>query len=101
MRELQLADAESGIDDVFAEIAALAGTCRFADCRHENEPGCAVQAAIAAGVLDAERLARYRKLTAEDARNSEAVHTRRARERQFGRLVKRVLAAKDDKRDMT
>lgn len=62
MRELTLGDADAGLRAVFADIETLAGGCRFADCRHLAEPGCAVQAAIAAGTLDPDRLARYRKL---------------------------------------
>ncbi len=99
MRELQLADAEAGIDDVFAEIVGIAHGCRFADCRHEDEPGCAVLAAIDAGRLDPERLRRYRKLVAEEARNSEALHERRARERGFGRMVKEVARARRTRHD--
>jgi ribosome biogenesis GTPase len=97
MRELQLADAADGVADVFADIAELAGACRFADCRHEAEPGCAVRAALDAGSLDPARLARYRKLTAEEARNSEAIHERRARERGFGKMVKAIVKGKADR----
>jgi len=64
MRELTLADAEEGVESLFEDIEVLAATCRFRDCRHHGEPGCAVQAAIAAGALDARRLDRYRKLQA-------------------------------------
>jgi ribosome biogenesis GTPase len=92
IRELQLADSDAGIDDVFADVVALAAACRFADCGHETEPGCAVQAALADGRIDADRLRRYRKLVAEDARNSEAVHERRRRERILGKLIKSVKA---------
>jgi len=92
MRELQIADAESGVSEVFAEIAEIAGQCRFGDCRHEGEPGCAVEAAVADGRIAPERLARYRKLLAEDARNYEALHERRRRERVFGKLIKSVNA---------
>jgi ribosome biogenesis GTPase len=98
MRELQLADAGEGIEDVFADIVALAAECRFADCSHDSEPGCAVRAALADGTLDQARYARYRKLAREDARNSEALHERRARERDFGRMVKGVMKEKDKRR---
>lgn len=95
MRELQLADVEAGIEDVFADVAAAAAGCRFADCRHENEPGCAVRAAIDVGDLDPERLRRFAKLLAEDARNSATLRERRARERGFGRMVKAIVKAKE------
>ncbi len=98
MRELQLADAAEGIEDVFADIVALAAACRFADCSHENEPGCAVRGALADGSLDQARYARYRKLAREDAHNSAALHERRARERDFGRMVKRVMKEKTGRR---
>ncbi len=98
MRELQLADAAEGIEDVFADIVALAATCRFADCSHDSEPGCAVRSALEDGTLDAARYARYRKLAREDARNSEALHERHARERQFGRMVKDIVKEKTGRR---
>ena len=98
MRELQLADAADGIDDVFADIVALAATCRFADCSHESEPGCAVQAALEDGTLDGARYARYRKLAREDAHNSAALHERRARDRDFGRMVKGIVKAQKERR---
>jgi ribosome biogenesis GTPase / thiamine phosphate phosphatase len=65
LREMQLWDAEDGIAQVFAAIDALAGQCRFGDCRHEGEPGCAVQAALQAGTLDAARLENRKKLLRE------------------------------------
>lgn len=58
---------EGGLDATFAEIAKLAGECRFADCGHDTEPGCAVTAAIETGELDPRRLASYRKLEREAA----------------------------------
>jgi ribosome biogenesis GTPase len=65
LRELQLWDAEDGLTEVFAEIDSLARQCRFSDCRHETEPGCAVQAALIAGTLDEARLESRRKLLRE------------------------------------
>jgi ribosome biogenesis GTPase / thiamine phosphate phosphatase len=64
MRELQLWDV-SGVAGTFTDIAALAESCRFRDCRHRGEPGCAVEAASAAGELAPARLESYRKLAAE------------------------------------
>ena len=66
MRELQLVD-DDGLDTVFADIEALAAGCRFRDCRHDSEPGCAVKAAVANGELDVERLEHYAKLGREAA----------------------------------
>jgi ribosome biogenesis GTPase len=64
MRSIGLAGADA-IDDVFPEVEALAADCRFADCAHEGEPGCAVLAAVASGELPERRLASYRKLLRE------------------------------------
>lgn len=94
MRELQLVDVGSALDDVFAEVASLTAECRFSDCSHEAEPGCAVQKAIAAGTLDADRLRRYRKLIREDRRNTETTAERRSRDKNFGKMIKTVLADK-------
>ena len=65
MRELQLADASSGFGGTFDDIAALASECRFSDCAHRHEPGCAVLGAIETGELDPARMASYRKLERE------------------------------------
>jgi ribosome biogenesis GTPase len=67
MRELQLWAGQDSLDSAFAEIAGLAAGCRFRDCSHVVEDGCAVQAAIEAGELDAVRWESYRKLRAEVA----------------------------------
>lgn len=94
MRELQLTDTAAGVEEVFADIVALAAACRFTDCTHDGEPGCAVQAAISAGTLDPHRLTRWRKLAAEETFNSESLAERRAREKAFGKMVKGVLKGK-------
>ena len=65
IRELRLWSVDEGIDRAFPEIEELARACRFRDCRHEAEPGCAVLAAEAAGRIAAERIDSYRKLRAE------------------------------------
>ncbi len=98
MRELQLTDVRDGIDSVFDDVTALAASCRFADCRHDSEPGCAVRSAIEAGDLDPDRLARWRKLVAEESYNREALHERRSREKAFGKMVKEVVREKRRRR---
>ena len=65
MRELQLWDSDRALEDAFAEIDALAADCRFRDCRHRQEPGCAVRAAVDAGRLPAIRLTHYLRLDDE------------------------------------
>ncbi len=91
MRELQLVD-EEGLTAVFDDIAALVTRCRFRDCRHDGEPGCAVLAAVADGTLEADRLEHYRKLERE-ARAFELRHDERRRrqaERVWGQLSDEV-----------
>jgi ribosome biogenesis GTPase len=70
MRTLHVSDSAEGIETLFAEITDLAPHCRFRDCTHGHEPGCAVQAAVAAGALDPERLSRWRKLKDENRDNT-------------------------------
>ncbi len=88
MRELQLA-GEEGLEAAFEEVAALAGGCRFADCGHEGEPGCALQAALDDGSLDPERLEHYLRLgrEARAAERRRDVRLRRQDERAWGRLM--------------
>lgn len=94
MREIQLAEAGAGIEGLFADIVALEAHCRFSNCRHETEPGCAVRAALEDGTLEPARLARYRKLLREDALNSATLAERHAASRAFGRLSRAAMAAK-------
>jgi ribosome biogenesis GTPase / thiamine phosphate phosphatase len=65
MREIQLWDADDAVDEVFPEIEARAGDCRFRDCHHDTEPGCAVKAAVADGTIDADRYESFIKLQQE------------------------------------
>jgi ribosome biogenesis GTPase len=65
MRELGLWEAGDGVGETFADVAELAARCRFADCAHATEPGCAVRAALEGGTLEPERLESYRKLERE------------------------------------
>ncbi len=65
LREIQLWEGEQGIGSVFPEIEELAADCRFGDCEHQGEPGCAVEAAVADGTLPADRLESYHKLGRE------------------------------------
>lgn len=70
IRTLHVSDIAAGLDVLFAEIAELAPDCRFRDCTHAHEPGCAVRAAVAAGRLDPGRLERWRKLAEENRANT-------------------------------
>lgn len=65
LRELQLWEAEDGVAQAFRDLDSMAAVCRFGDCQHRAEPGCAVQAALREGSLDEGRLENYRKLLRE------------------------------------
>jgi len=99
MRELQLAEAEEGIEELFADLEALAATCRFNDCSHASEPGCAVRAAIDSAELDEERLRHYQSLKAEESRNRETLAARHARHRAFGKKTRAAARAKQQSKD--
>jgi ribosome biogenesis GTPase / thiamine phosphate phosphatase len=84
MRELHLWIAREGLEEAFEDIAVLAAQCRFSDCRHESEPGCAVRAALTEGRLSPERWRSYRELQRELAELDERLERRersRARRR--------------------
>jgi ribosome biogenesis GTPase len=69
MREIGLLDAGDGMAELYGDIDELAANCRFSDCKHKSEPGCAVQSAIRAGKLDRKRLEKYEKLKREALRS--------------------------------
>lgn len=79
MRELQMSEVALGVIEVFDDVSALTRECRFANCTHAQEPGCAINVAMAQGDLDPARFERWRKLTQEDAANSGAAALRRTR----------------------
>ena len=88
MRELQLANSEEGIHHTFADIEALSQHCRFNDCQHQDEPGCAVKQALADGELDVRRLKNYQKLLRENALNSASLAQKRANDKALGKYYK-------------
>lgn len=94
MRELQLADVEQGLEEVFSEIAELARQCRFADCSHDDEPGCAVRGALENGSLDERRWRNYLKLLREQARNSRSLAESRDHFRRQGKLYRKIQSDK-------
>lgn len=100
MRELQLID-DAGLDAVFDDIVAFSSQCRFRDCRHGAEPGCAVAAAVQSGKLAAERLENYRKLEHEAEANERRrdVRLRRQDERAWGRLTREATRLRHLKED--
>jgi ribosome biogenesis GTPase len=92
MREIQLADCKEGISNTFADIEQLARQCRFLDCQHQSEPGCAIQKALKNEDLDPRRLTNYQKLLKEDALNSANLAERRASDKALGKYYKTTLA---------
>jgi ribosome small subunit-dependent GTPase A len=93
MRELALYDDEGGVDAAYADVTELATRCRFRDCRHRTEPGCAVAAAIDDGTLDPSRLAGWQKLQREAHRQLLRIDARaraeeKARTRAFFRAIR-------------
>lgn len=97
MRELQLWNAEEGVEDAFPDIQELALHCRFNDCAHVQEPGCAVLLAVEAGRLDAGRHASYLKLKDEAAAQSERIRRRgrdSAKTKSISRIVRDVTQVK-------
>jgi ribosome biogenesis GTPase len=90
MRELGVLGAGDCVDMGFGEMAALASACRYADCTHRHEPGCAVRAAIERGDLLKERYANYLKLRKEAEYSEMSSLDKRRKDKTFGKLVKSV-----------
>jgi ribosome biogenesis GTPase len=100
LREVQLWDADGDLGVPFADVADLAGRCRFADCRHEHEPGCAVLQAVADGLVPAERLAGFHKLRREQEYIETTVDPRAARERKESwKRIHRIMNKQHRRRD--
>ncbi len=83
MRELGMWDISEGLGEAFSDIEALAECCRFRDCRHESEPGCAVREAIRSGELDERRFESYKKIKAEAKYGGDSAEYRRQKEQFF------------------
>ena len=99
MRELQLTDCEYGVKAVFSDIENLANQCKFANCQHQSEPGCAVQQAINQGTLEERRLINYQKMLREQARNSMTLAESHKKDRDFGKLIKHAIHSKKQRFD--
>ena len=94
MRELGMLGVSEGINDSFGDIQAYSLNCRFANCTHTSEPGCAIQSAIAQGELDPAHLQNYRKLKKESEFHEMSHLEKRKKDRNFGKLVRTVIKAK-------
>ncbi len=104
MREIALFEDGEEVSSVFPELAALAEQCRFRDCQHQGEPGCEVEAGLADGRLDPDRLAHMKKLEREAAavrarRDAQARHQRRKEQKVFARHVRSLNAKRRSDRD--
>jgi ribosome biogenesis GTPase / thiamine phosphate phosphatase len=95
MRELKLGSMEAAVSTVFDDIEALARNCRFRDCQHGDDAGCALHAAVVDGRLDPRRLSSYQKLQREAERASQSVRERRAIDRRWGRMHRVTLKQRD------
>ena len=96
IRELKVAEVDAALATVFDDIEAAAARCRFTDCRHESEPGCAVRNAVENGDIEARRLRNYLKLLRENERNSASLAEKRLQGRAFAKHIKQVKALKQD-----
>lgn len=96
MREFGILGAEAGIASSYSDITAFASRCRYHDCSHTGEPGCAVLAAVHAGEINQDSLDSYLKLKEESAFNDLSYAEKRRKDRDFGRYIK---SAKKDLRD--
>jgi len=91
MRELGNISVEAGLAATFPDIAALAGECRFNDCTHASEPGCAIIAALEKGEIDAGYFKSYKKLRKETEFNEMTYAEKRQKDKEFGKFVKKVM----------
>jgi ribosome biogenesis GTPase len=89
MRELKIGAVTTGLRSAFEDLETLARTCRFRDCEHDQDEGCALRQAVADGSLDPRRLRSFLKLRREAARAAQAEHERRATIRRTGRIRKK------------
>lgn len=94
MRGLGVAEVAFGIDTTFPEISEAALNCKFRDCAHESEPGCAVQKGIADGDIDPERLKRFNKLKRENQHATDTIAQARDRNRKLGKMYKSAVSKK-------
>jgi len=91
-REVGVIGAGIGASDVFDDIEELLTTCRFSNCGHTSEPGCAIRQAIDDGSLDTQRYENYQRLQKEAAHREASAYSRRQKDKKFGKFVKKVKA---------
>ncbi|MEQ8525056.1 ribosome small subunit-dependent GTPase A [Gracilimonas sp.] len=98
MRELGITGGSEGIEHTFGKISILAKNCSFNDCKHMEEPGCAVLEALESGELDQASYENYHKLKREQAHFSSTIAERRAKDKKQGKLYKRIQEEKRKRR---
>jgi len=94
IREIKIAQLETSLDSVFEDIDTLAKQCKYSDCAHDKEPGCAVRKAVNDGEIDQRRLNNYHKLVKEESRNTASLADQRNRGRQLSKTIKQHMELK-------
>ena len=97
MRELGIISIESGLDNTFDEIAELSNQCRYADCTHTIEQGCAVLKGIEEGIISNERYQNYIKMYKESLYNEMSYFEKRQKDKKFGKFIHSYMKNKNDK----
>ncbi|MDD4202907.1 MAG: ribosome small subunit-dependent GTPase A [Candidatus Omnitrophica bacterium] len=90
MREVGLVDSDTGIKNVFCEFDELSRSCRFIDCTHEHEPGCAVLDAVRSGEIDEQKYENYMRLVRENEFNTMNKIEKRQKDKKFGKFIKQA-----------
>jgi ribosome biogenesis GTPase len=89
MREIQMIDAANGVAEVFSDLVELSRQCRFGNCQHAGEPGCAIAAALEKDDIDSDRLARWEKLVAEDQSNSKSLAESKGKAKALSKKIRK------------
>jgi ribosome biogenesis GTPase len=96
MKEVGMTDNTDGTRVTFQEIFDISSGCKFADCKHINEAGCAVIEAISNGIIDKDTYENYRKITKEQERFQTTVAEKRKKDKVFGKMIKNYHRDKKD-----
>jgi ribosome biogenesis GTPase len=96
MRELGVIGASDGVNTGFEEFVGLSANCRYANCSHEHEPGCAVRAAVENGELSEDRYSSYIKLKKESEHYEMSYLDKRKKDKAFGRFIKSTKIANEE-----
>jgi ribosome biogenesis GTPase len=92
------ANCAQGVADLFDDVIQIAERCKFRNCSHQGDVGCALEAAVESGELDQRRVANYLKLQSEQERNSATMAERRAKDKKLGKFYKQVISEKQSRR---